>query len=388
MVNRIILFILIVISILFLTLTSVISPSFAQSKNSQTIILPQTQTINQDYFATGSNVTISGTVNGDAYIVGGNITVDGIINGDLIGAGGNINISGKVNGSIRMIGGNINISGTTEKNISLIGGTISLLEPGQTMGNMIAAGGNVNILAPVNGNVSVTAGQTQVSSLIEKDVNADIGTLTLTPSAKISGNLNYSSQNQAQVEPGAKVLGKINFNQTQQSPSSNITGRISSILKGISVTFTILSFITSIMLGILMLQLFPNFMDQTTKLIAQNPGKTFGIGLLSFIIFPLLFTVLLVTIVGIPIAILSAVILAIVSYLGKIFVGIVIGKLTLDYLYKKPLNNGYYLITGLVIYYLIQFIPIIGLLMGLVTIMLGLGAVLIEEFNYYHRIHY
>ena len=51
------------------------------------VVVEKDEMIDDDYFAYGETVTISGTINGDAYLAGGSVLVDGVVNGDLFVAG-------------------------------------------------------------------------------------------------------------------------------------------------------------------------------------------------------------------------------------------------------------------------------------------------------------
>lgn len=73
-----------VLALVSLMIFSLLLVPSAFAKNEQNVVLPRNETVNHDYFATGSQVQILGTVNGDAYIGGGTVSISGTINGDLL----------------------------------------------------------------------------------------------------------------------------------------------------------------------------------------------------------------------------------------------------------------------------------------------------------------
>jgi|Napbiome12C3dose_1001474.scaffolds.fasta_scaffold00049_1 cytoskeletal protein CcmA (bactofilin family) len=351
-------------------------------ENKKDVVLAKDEVINKDYFATGNSIFLDGTVNGDAYVAGGNVVVNGTINGDLLAAGGNLDIRGNITGNIRAAGGNINISGTIDRNATLAGGSINITPTADIKGSLVSAGGNVTVSAPIGKEINLGGGQVVLGNRIGGDVNAAVGNLSLAPTATISGNLTYLSENPASVSPGATVSGKITQNvpQTKQPEEAAKRG-IGALLS----FFLIGDFLLATIIGFLLLKFLPVFFSTTAQLITQKPWLSLGIGFLTAIISPFVFLLLLITIIGIPIAMLLAFALVVLSYLAKIFVAFVIGQLILGRFSKQP-HTAWALILGLVIYSLVKAIPIFGWLISVIAILTGLGALLIAKKNYYRNL--
>lgn len=78
---------------------------------------------------------------------------------------------------------------------------------------------------------------------------------------------------------------------------------------------------------------------------------------------------------------ISLVLYGIAIYLAQVFVGLVIGKLAIGYFREvetKALLVGA-LALGLAILSLLSLIPYLGFVIGLATILFGLGALLVSE---------
>ncbi len=100
------------LTLIFLFLcNSLFAVETEEQDQGEIIVLPSNVVVNNDYFANGRTVEISGTVNGNVYVLGGQIFIDGIVNGDVLVAGGSIEISGKVTKNVRLIGGQALITG-------------------------------------------------------------------------------------------------------------------------------------------------------------------------------------------------------------------------------------------------------------------------------------
>lgn len=357
-----------IFAVLILIITLSFLPFAVLAQNSQNegnVILAQNQVVDKDYFAAGNSVSLEGTVNGDAYLAGGNIIVNGTINGDLLATGGNIEIRGTVTGDIRTAGGNININGPVGRNVSAAGGNISFSPDADVSGNLALAGGQVTLRGKTGG-----------------DVNAAVGNLSLSPQAAVNGDLTYLSSNRASIPPEATVSGQITQYTPQEPPGPEEAA------KGLAAIFTfykIASFILAAIIGLLLLRFLPVFFEKTTEIVLKKPWQSLGIGFLTIIVFPFLFILLLITVIGIPVAFVLAFILAILLYLAKIFVAFAIGQLVLR-LFNRNAGKTWVFLLGLLIYYLVGLIPVIDWLISIIAGLIGLGAILISKKNYYEEL--
>lgn len=322
--NRLFLFIVSFLLILSSYLIFNNQSAFAEDTNrlNNNITLTKDQTVNKDYFASGNNVILSGTVNGDAYLSGGNIIVDGTINGDLLAAGGTITIKGNVVNNIRV------------------------------------AAGQVTILGNVGRNVTIAAGQ-----------------IILTREAKITGSLTYWSSSKAYIQPGAVITGRTTQNvPPQKIPTRNIIGDITRAL----ITLKILNLLSYFILGLILLKLLPIHTRRKINILQTKPWISLGTGFLTVILFPFIFLILLITIIGIPIALILLAAFLILAYISVIFVSFWFGQIILNSLGTK--NKGVWaLLVGLIIYEMLTIIPLIGWIVSLFTLFFGVGGLVLAE---------
>ena len=64
----------------------------ADIRSGQDITIATTDTIDDDLYAFGTNISINGTIHGDLIAGGSNISVDGNVTGDVIAAGNSVAI--------------------------------------------------------------------------------------------------------------------------------------------------------------------------------------------------------------------------------------------------------------------------------------------------------
>lgn len=356
-------------------------PAFAQdvAHSGTSTTLSKDQTVKGNYFANGQSVDIAGTVDGDVYAAGGNVLIEGRVANDVIVAGGTVTIRGAVDHDVRVVGGQVIISGAVGGNVTAGGGNVTLADNGKIAGSLVAGGGQVSLYGPIGKTAVIGSGQTIIGSSIGGDVWA-AGQLTLTGNAAIAGSLTYTSQNKAKIDPQAKVSGKITQNVPQQPASQQ---QQKAAAASFSFFTTLIELITAFLLGLLFLQLIPIFSGHVTNVVLERPWFSLLIGFLAVIIVPVLFVFLLILIIGIPFAMLLITSFFIMAYLAKIFISLAIGLFILRYANQPQANPVWVLLLGLIVYYLIAAIPVIGGIFWVIANMIGIGALLISERDYY-----
>ncbi len=347
-------------------------------------VLPEGQTIDEDYFAAASSVTLAGIVNSDAYLAGGNVLVSGTVNGDLLVMGGTINVSGTITGNVRAIGGQIIVSGPVSGNVSTLGGITTVTEAARVGGSLVTAGGNATVLAPVGRGISGAVSQMVIGNTVGGNVRAYVSQLVLTPNARIGGNLTYWSDAEAQVQQGAQVVGTTTRNQPTAiaaGPSGISQAQVQAALTRAALLARLIDLVSALVIGLLLIYVFPFMTQSTVETLKKEPWKSLGIGLLTLVVTPIVIFVLFALFVSIPLALILLAFYLIALYVAKIYVALLVGRLIL-----KKSALGWALLLGLVIYELITFIPFIGPLVVFFVLLFGLGAIVIWQRDYYRQL--
>jgi cytoskeletal protein CcmA (bactofilin family) len=368
------------ISALFfaLVLAFYLPPAFAQTNvaSGENITLAKTETVNEDYFAWGERVIVSGIVNGDAYVGGGNVIIEGEINGDLIAAGGSTNIMGKVSNDVRIAGGQVNVSGEIGGNITLLGGSLEISDSAKINGGLTAAGGNLTVFAPLGRGATFATGNTTLANQINGNVTGAVGNLTLTSNANIRGNLVYLSDSKAQIQDGATVSGST----VQKIPpqKEQDTEKAAKYFASANVMLKFILFLSALLVAFIIVKLAPRYSFAIADVVEKRPFASLAMGLATLILFPIAVVITLVTVVGIPLALISLVMFFILLYVSKIFVSLAVGR-------KLAAKSGIILqvTIGLALYYFLTLIPVIGWIVCLITLLVGLGAIVLAKNSLY-----
>lgn len=355
---------------LVLPLVLLFSGAVAQAKSAPTnSVVPTDQTITGDYFTAAGTVDLAGTVTSDAYVAGGQITIDGTIDGDLLVTGGTVTISGHVLGNIRALGGHLSISGQVDKNISVAGGNVELTSSSKVAGNVAATGGSVTLSGFVGGNVRAAAGTVTLSGTTTGNVEATLGNLHLTSKAAVGGNLVYHSRNDAVLDTGATVSGTV----TKHTIAMRSDHSIKWPLK-------VIWLLSSLVSATLLLVLFPRWSKATATSIAARPWAAVGLGLATLILVPPVVILGLVTVIGLPVAVVLGVTYLVALYIAK-FLAIVWVTTWTAIRFKFQLNWVVLALIGVIVYWLLGLVPVIGVLVSLAALLLGLGGITLGLFT-------
>lgn len=359
-------------------------PVLAQEKN-RNVILPETETVNHDYFAGGNQVRISGTVNGDAYVGGGTVIVDGRINGDLLTGGGNVTISGNVQGDVRTGGGNVTISGANiGGNITVGGGNITIDKSTIIRGSIVAGGGNIQIFSPIGRGVTIGGGTVLIANSVGGDILAGVGELNLSPGANVAGDLTYWSENKANIADGATVSGiiKQEIPREDQKQAYDVGRKVGGVVTGFFLTLKIVDIIWLIIAGLALIFFFPNYTSRASDFVKTKFGRALLTGLIALIALPVIGIILLIILFGIPIAFILFFVFFLMLWIGRVFAIYALGRFATERAGNKNAKTLAYIV-GVVIYLILTIIPIVNFITDILVVLSGTGSLLAMKREYY-----
>lgn len=343
----------------------------AQAKqviNQDNITVSKSETIPTTLFANGSTINVEGTIDGDLYCAGSSVVISGKINGDVICFAQSINISGQVTGNLRIVATDINISADVSRNAVVLGQNFILTDKGKIGGELILFDTASKINGTIGRNLNIYAQDVSIGGKIGGDVIGQIMQLTLSNSADIAGSIVYTGSSDAIKMSGAKVGGDIKRNSmaSASSGASSLAGLV----------FGYLLFVLSLLLvSMTTVWAFPKFYEKTTAEIGKAPLKTSLYGLANLIIVPFIGLVLLLTLIGVPLALLIFVAWALSLILcGPVFAYYIGGKILTSS--KRSSSTTLKMFVGSLAVLLLYAVPIVNLIVGLLVSLLGSGAIL------------
>jgi hypothetical protein len=135
----------------------------------------------------------------------------------------------------------------------------------------------------------------------------------------------------------------------------------------------------------LCLLLFPRFLGEAGATVGRRPWQSLGLGLAILVCVPFVGVVLLITIIGIPLALLLVPLYLLVLFLGWITVAQFIAQRGLEALRPgRPSTLAWQLLAmflALVALWLVRQLPFAGGLIGFVALLAGIGALAWRAFS-------
>lgn len=325
------------------------------------------QKIDSAFFGVGQTVNIAGTINGDVYVAGQTVTVSGTVNGDVLAAGQVVNINGNVAGDIRVAGQIVNVNGNISRSATIIGQTVSLDQKSAIGTDLVASANSVTLNGYIRRDVTIGGNSLVVAGNVGRNLGSYITSLTLGSDSRIGGNINYTSQNNLIKQSGATVDGNISRQEPIQtkpavSPGAIIIDIVWSIL-ALSIIVVAASF------------LIPRWLEVVTRQALPAPWRALLVGLVAIAIAPITFLLLLISVIGVPLAVIGLLVWLVLVLVGYIFFAYYLGRLVFYKNGQTPLATG---LTGGLVAALILHIPIINVFMVLIGGCLGTGMLLLE----------
>jgi uncharacterized RDD family membrane protein YckC/cytoskeletal protein CcmA (bactofilin family) len=253
------------------------------------------------------------------------------------------------------------------------------------VGNAVAVDGSLTVDGTVDGNGVAVLGNTTINGTVHGNAVAVLGTLRLGPNARVDGNA-VSVGGRVVKDRTAFVGGNIvpiNFGaDLADRPSAHSFWRNGILLGrplaiGPHLLFFWIANLCVAALYCLLAVIFPNGVRKCADTLEFRPGLTLLTGLLSILGVPLLFILLLITVVGIPVAIVVLPIAAICCLLfGKVGVYSLIGRSIIGKRHSAALA----VLVGVVVFLILYLIPALGLMLWFLMAFLGFSCALTALF--------
>ena len=414
--------VLILIGLMLLAVLIIVPPVWAvESRSGDQAIVGPDEVVDDDLYATANQVVVEGTIRGDLVAFGQSVTVDGTVEGDLIAAGQSVEIGGEVDDDARIAGQALLLGEGASVGDDLIAAAYSLQnEPESNVGGTLWYAGYQALLAgtvgqDLAGAVNALTLGGEIGGDADVDVDGEEGGaappafvpvpqvpiptvepgLTLTDSALIGGNLTYQSSTEAQIDPGIQIEGDV---VREERPVEEEEATRSPLAEGMLDALG--SLVALVLVGLLLVWLAPRWIRRRAYTVLDRPLANLGWGLLGLVAFLILgIVILLVTILlaivlglltlGSLVALIvvlgllaeAALVLAFwisTGYLAQIVVGFLAGVLLLESVVPgRGAGRVLPLVVGLIVYVILVAIPVLGSIVGLIVVLLGLGALLI-----------
>jgi len=281
-----------------------------------------------DVIAVGDMVSINAPVD-SVIALGGTVNINAPVKGDVIAAGGQVYLNADVGGKVVAAGGNVNLGGNIGTNLVAAGGTVNIFADKTVQRDALISGGLVVNAGRVNGTLTVGASQ-------------------------------FNNTGSA---------GEVNFHKVEdQAPKKD------EYETGFGI-FGLLALLGYLILGLILVKHLPGIFLAVDGEVRRSTLLRTLLGFVMIIASFIAVLLLAMTVVGLPIALISTLLILTALMLSETFVSFSLGKWIGERTGKKQSDLVYFVI-GFVIINVLLLVPFVGALISLIAKSLGFCAIL------------
>lgn len=352
-----------------------------------------------DVYLAGQTVQIDSPVEGDAVIAAGKVDIDATISEDLIVAGDAVAVNKDIGDDVRIAASNVTIKGNVKGDVIVFAQTLIIDKDVTISGDIIAFVSQLKLDGTVKGNIKVASENTTITGEVQGDSNIRTADFTLdgklggkttfvasqtvdiSEESRFGGDVTYGFTKELDLKPNLAEGVKATFDAELLKDKTDKKDVAAKVFSGFLV-WEVLS--AALVIG-LIFNFNKKFIRKTVKRVSnwEEGFRAFGYGALLFFIPIAIILLLIITIIGIPLALFT-----LFAYISLIIFSQAIASIvTAQWLHKTyqfGKNDWQIYFIALGIYVLLSFlawVPILGFIVGLVVVYTSLGALVLEYRN-------
>lgn len=268
-----------------------------------------------------------------------------------------------------IFGNMIDFTGRAKRDLFLAGNMLTLSREAEIERDVFAAGNELVVDTDIKGDLAVSAEKVVIkNSKIGGNVNLDVAEVVFDGSVEIAGALTYNDN--------AEVIGLDNasYNSIEAYHVAEVSN---AALVMAAIYGKILSvaglFIVMAVLGAIYHKLHDKVAEQSD---ANHTGMNMVAGLVVLAVVPIIALLLVMTVIGAPLAIILLALYVIAIYLAQGFAGVWLGHLIIEKVFKSKANIYAEAFVGILILGLLALVPYLGVATGFLGLVLGLGLII------------
>ncbi len=258
------------------------------------------------------------------------------------------------------------------RDVTAAGGSIAIGKESSVSGNLLAAGGDVTITGSIGKEARLAASQLTLLGSINGSVSFSGEKLDVATGARIQGDLHIAIKDTGDIRiaPGA-VQGTIARSMKERTGETRILGS-----SPFAFWFSLLWIGSLLVTGLALVFLFPAQVAGTATAVQQRPGLSAISGVIGLVTIPFAVLLLLATLVAAPVALFVLGVYFFLLYLSQVALGVAVGDRIFHLEGKRAWRLFLPVAAGILIVQLLALVPFLRILIILVEVILGFGAIL------------
>jgi len=289
--------------------------SATEFRKGDRITIAKDEVIHSDLFVAGGRIDVNGTIEGDLFVAGGEIEITGHVLGDVISSCGTLRMSGQVDGNMRSYAGNATLRGKVGRNITIAGGDVDIDRDATIGGSITSFSGRLKVDGHLGRDLLAFGGQINLGGNIPGSVNLRAGELNIDSSAEIGGPVEFKGDKEPQVSAQAKLASPVHFEKVIHGANYRSAHYY---------VWRVIWTAAFILFGMVLFFLAPEFGKQTMEA-AEGVAIPILLGILVFFGVPIAAVIACVTVVGIPLGVLTLGVWFLMLCTAELVVGTVVG---------------------------------------------------------------
>ena len=310
------------------------------------------------------------TLGGNAFLAGGAVEMDEAVPRNAFVSGGDVTVSAPVGRDLFAAGGDVTLEGPVEGNVRMAGGTLRIAPEARVDGDATLAGGSIDVDGPVGGELRAYGERITVNASVNGDVRFLGERLRIGPDARIGGDVLYRSGSSVTIDPAAQISGRIE--RATSDRDWHRMARGATLVGGVTVSLGM------VLLGALLVLAMPRFSREAAAAIRARPWQSLGLGCAMLVGVPVALAVLVLTLVGIPLAVMLAFGYGALLVLGYLVAALFVGDFALGRMDAKKLDSAWwralFLLLAIVVIAFLRQVPVAGPLAWWLLFLAGVGA--------------
>lgn len=263
-------------------------------------------------------------------------------------------------------------------------GSDLVVAPGETAGSILAFGCNVTIeqSATVE-NITAFGANINANGIVNGDITDFGGNINVGATGVVNGDINPIGGN-VSTQPGSTVRGTVGRNMPARMflPPMGLGVMVNRAFGlGFNWLGGLATAIAFAALGALVVVFAPGATRRVSEAVQQKPLNTAGVGCLTLFLLPILALLLVITVVGLPVVLVLALIAVLAWMFGSVGVGFLAGEKILQAFRAREILPVLAVIVGILVLAIVGQVPVIGWLISCLVGLLGIGAVVLTRFG-------
>ncbi|MBQ1496639.1 MAG: hypothetical protein IIZ40_04775 [Bacilli bacterium] len=322
----------------------------------------------KDLFRADKDVVVNEELNGSSFVAGYTVDIDSKVNGMLFAAGNKVDVDGSSD-YLFAAGSNVRIDGASFMDGFIAGNFINLVS-GTVNRDLYVAGEVIEINSDIERNAYIAGSTVKINGNINGNAKIYAENIEISDSAKINGILTYSKDSKVNISKSANI-NKVNI-------VKGLTKKDKTDIVITKIYNAFISIVNMYLIGVLILVFGTKIISKIESMTKDEFISNLGYGLITFVLVPMLSFILAITMIGLGAAVIAFILYLVLAYLSTIFSGYYISNLLL----KNKISNKYVLLLiGIVGIKLLKLIPVLGSIVGILSLCLGLGIIIRILFN-------